>query len=161
MTAVAGGGAVGDGAGGLGVLGRGLSFPLQIDDRGRPRLAAGSERVRQALLVVLATAPGERVMRPDFGCAIHDLVFQPNDAALHGVVIERVRDAVVRWEPRVDLLGVSVDVPPDTPDCLLIRVDYRVRADNHTGNLVYPFFLVEGDGIGAGGFGAGGSGGAP
>lgn len=145
-----------DDSGALSMLGRGLSFPFQIDDVGRPRLASGSERVRQCLLMVLATAPGERVMRPDFGCAIHDLLFQPNDAALHGVVIERVRDAVLRWEPRVDLLGVSVDVPPDMPDCLLIRVDYRVRADNHAGNLVYPFFLVEGDG-----FGVGGPGGAP
>ncbi|MBB5157043.1 GPW/gp25 family protein [Saccharopolyspora phatthalungensis] len=127
------------------MLGKGMAFPIRWDVAGRPRLAAGSEKIQQGILMIMATALGERVMRPDFGCGIHDLVFQPNTATLHGVVIEQVREALIRWEPRIDLLDVRAEVPPDTPHCLLIRVDYRIRANNATQNVVYPFVLGEGD----------------
>ena len=83
-------------------------------------------------------------MQPDFGCGIHDLVFEPNTAALRGVVQTNVREALTRWEPRIDVLDVRVETPPDFRNRLLIHVDYRVRANNAVFNLVYPFFLDEG-----------------
>jgi phage baseplate assembly protein W len=136
---------------GIDMLGKGMAFPVRWDVTGRPRLAEGSAKIQQAILMIMATALGERVMRPDFGCGIHDLVFQPNTATLHGVVIQQVQVALTRWEPRIDLLDVGVDVSPDTPNCLLIRVDYRIRANNATQNVVYPFVLSEGDAAVTGG----------
>ncbi|WP_424710026.1 GPW/gp25 family protein [Kitasatospora acidiphila] len=108
---------------------------------------SGAEKVRQSIWLILATAPGERRMRPDFGCGIHDLVFQANTTALHGVVTQRVRDALVTWEPRIDVLDVTVEAPPDAANVLLIRIAYRIRATNTAHNLVYPFFLSEGTGV--------------
>ena len=99
------------------------------------------DAVRQSVWLILATAPGERVMRPDFGCRIHDLLFATASASTIGLATEAVRDALVRWEPRIELLGV--DVAPDRaePALLRVRVDYRVRTTNNRFNLVYPFYL--------------------
>ena len=85
-------------------------------------------------------------MLPEYGCGIHDLVFEANTAALRGVIQGRVRDALLRWEPRIDLLDVRVENPPEARNYLTIRIDYRVRATNSLFNLVYPFFLVQGPG---------------
>ena len=86
-------------------------------------------------------------MRPEFGCGIHDLVFEPNTAALRGLVQSKVREALIRWEPRIDVLDVRVEHRrPTQRNRLLIRIDYRVRANNAFFNLVYPFFLDEGAG---------------
>jgi phage baseplate assembly protein W len=109
-------------------------------------LVEGPESVRQAIWLILTTAPGERQMRPECGCGIHDLVFEANTAALHGLVQASVQGALVRWEPRIDVLGVRVEAPPEQPNLLLVHVDYRVRANNSFFNLVYPFFLLEGAG---------------
>ena len=128
-------------------LGRGWRFPIKPGPDGKLALERGAEKVRQSIWLVLNTAPGERVMRPDFGCGVHELVFMPNSAALRGMVQERVRDALVRWEPRVDVVDVRAESPPDQPNCLLIRVDYRLRDNNALFNLVYPFFLNEGVGL--------------
>ena len=90
------------------------------------------------------TAPGERQMLPDFGCGIHDLVFQPNTASLRGMVADKVRTALVRWEPRIDVLDVRVETPAEARNYLLIYIDYRIRTNNAFHNLVYPFFINEG-----------------
>ena len=125
-------------------LGRGWPFPI-APGPGRPlAFIGGDEKIRQSIWLILSTAPGERQMRPDFGCGIHDLVFEPNTAALRGIVQARVRAALIRWEPRIDVLDVSVETPAEARNYLLIRVDYRVRANNALYNLVYPFFLQEG-----------------
>ena len=105
----------------------------------------GDEKIRQSVWIILSTASGERQMLPDFGCGIHDLVFQPNTAALRGVLRERVMSALTRWEPRIDVLDVRVETEPETRNYLVIRIDYRVRANNAAFNLVYPFFLSEGN----------------
>jgi phage baseplate assembly protein W len=125
-------------------LGRGWPFPLKLTPGRRLRLLSGDEKIRQSLWIILSTAPGERLMRPEFGCGVHDLVFEANTAAMRGLVQAKVRDAVVRWEPRIDLLDVRVEAPPEARNYLLIHLDYRIRANNALYNLVYPFFLAEG-----------------
>jgi hypothetical protein len=85
-------------------------------------------------------------MRPEFGCGIHELVLEANTAALRGLVERKVREALVRWEPRIDVLEVTAETPPERRNYLLIRIAYRIRANNALYNLVYPFFLDEGTG---------------
>jgi len=127
-------------------LGRGWAFPIKPGAQGRLAYTGGEEKIRQSIWIILSTAPGERQMRPDFGCGIHDLIFEPNTAALRGLVQEKVREALVRYEPRVDVLDVRVETPPEARNYLLIRVDYRIRSNNAFFNLVYPFFINEGVG---------------
>jgi phage baseplate assembly protein W len=125
-------------------LGIGFKFPLQVNARGAIATARHEERVAESIAFILGTAQGERVMRPDFGCGIHQLVFQPNNDRTQGRVAQLVRRALVDLEPRIDVLDVRVESPPTEPNLLLIRVDYRVRSTNAFNNLVYPFFLREG-----------------
>jgi phage baseplate assembly protein W len=122
-------------------LGEGWQFPVSLDEQGQIAMAAYEESVRQAIWLILSTAPGERVMRPDFGCGIQNLVFAPNSPGTAGQVIGEVRRALVRWEPRIDLL--EVDAVPDQaqPNRLLIVIKYQVRTTNNEFNLVYPFYL--------------------
>jgi phage baseplate assembly protein W len=127
-----------------GFLGRGWAFPVVADRTGRIAYVAGKDAIEEAIEIILGTSPGERVMRPEFGCGIWELVMEPNTAQLHGRVQVRVREALVRWEPRIDVMDVRVESPPEQKNLLIIRIDYRVRANNATYNLVYPFFLQEG-----------------
>jgi len=101
------------------------------------------QRVEESLYLILSTAKGERVMLPDFGCGIHELVFQVNDARTRSVVVQQVRAALTKYEPRIDVLDVGADSSPDQANLLLIRVNYRIRANNAIGNLVYPFYIQE------------------
>jgi phage baseplate assembly protein W len=125
-------------------LGRGWAFPVVPSREGRIRMVEGEDAIEEAIQILLGTSPGERVMRPEFGCGIWELVMEPNTSQLHGRVQARVREALVRWEPRIDVLDVRVDSPPEQKHLLLIRLDYRVRSNNAFFNLVYPFFLQEG-----------------
>lgn len=127
-------------------LGRGWSFPVKPGQLGRLSYTGGEEKIRQSIWIILSTAPGERQMRPDFGCGIHDLVFEANTAALRGLVQEKVREALARYEPRIDVTDVRVETPPEARNYLLIRIDYRIRSHNAFFNLVYPFFINEGAG---------------
>ena len=122
-------------------LGVGWQFPVSLDEQGQIAMAAYEEDVRQAIWLILSTAPGERVMRPDFGCGIHDLVFAPNSPGTAGRVAGEVRQALVRWEPRIDLLEVDALPDPAQPERLLIVIKYQVRTTNNEFNLVYPFYL--------------------
>jgi phage baseplate assembly protein W len=128
------------------LIGRGWNFPVRPDALGQFAFKGGEEKIRQSIWIILSTAPGERQMRPDFGCGIHDLVFEPNTAALRGLVQQKVRDSLTRYEPRIDVTDVRVEAPPEQRNYLLIRVDYRLRTNNSFFNLVYPFFLNEGAG---------------
>jgi phage baseplate assembly protein W len=123
-------------------IGRGLTFPMGVDHTGAIAMTNGAEDLDRSIRVVLATAPGERVMRPEFGCRIWDLLFEPVNANTLGLMAESVRDAVAQWEPRVDLDGV--DVTPDNADSAMvwINVTYRVRTTNDRRNLVYPFYVI-------------------
>jgi uncharacterized protein len=121
-------------------LGRGIAFPFGVDERGRIALAADETDVAQAIGLVVATAPGERPMRPEFGCAVHELVFEVLDAQTLRRVEEAVRLALDRWEPRIDVESIAFD----TSDAAVLRivVDYRLRATNDLRNLVYPFYMI-------------------
>ena len=123
-------------------LGVGIEFPLSLDTEGDFRLAEYEESVRQSILIILGTAKGERVMRPDFGCSIYDLVFEPNSPATAGKVSQAVQEALLIFEPRIDVLNVRVQSPSNQErEKMLVTIDYQVRATNNVFNLVYPFYL--------------------
>ena len=127
-------------------LGAGWAFPVELAPDGDVARAAYEESVRQSIWIVLGTAPGERPMRPDFGCGIADLVFSVGSSTTSGLVAEEVRRALIRWEPRIDVLEVRAERDPAEPSTLSIRIGYRLRATNNVFNLVYPFFLDGGAG---------------
>jgi phage baseplate assembly protein W len=121
-------------------LGVGLAFPFQFDGSGAITTAKFEESVRQSIWIILGTSKGERVMRPDFGCGIYDLVFEVNSASTSGRVAQAVREALVLQEPRIDVRNVEVEAQGDGAT-LLIHIEYQVRATNNVFNLVYPFYL--------------------
>jgi hypothetical protein len=125
-------------------LGKGLAFPLAIGANGRLARASGEAKIEQAIALILSTAKGERVMRPGHGCAIHDMVFQPNDPSSIVRITEAVRQALADQEPRIVVLDVTAEQNAASPALVVIRVDYRVHANNTIANLVYPFFIREG-----------------
>lgn len=122
-------------------LGVGWRFPVERDEGGQLLMARYEEAIRQAIWIILGTSPGERVMRPDFGCGVHAMVFAVIGAGTAGQVANLVREALVRWEPRIDVLDVAATPDPANPALLLITIDYRVRTTNNRFNLVYPFYL--------------------
>lgn len=122
-------------------LGVGWGFPVKVDKKTSfIETAAYEASVRQSIWLILGTAKGERVMRPDFGCGIYDLVFELNDAGTAGKVAQSVREALLAFEPRVDVVDVQVR-PDHAGEVMLISIDYQVRATNNAFNLVYPFYL--------------------
>ena len=121
-------------------LGVGWAYPVAVDQAGELVLAEYEESVRQSVWIILGTSKGERVMRPDFGCGIYDLVFELNSASTAGAAAQAVREALLAFEPRIDVLGVNVQTGEDEA-VLLISIDYQVRATNNVFNLVYPFYL--------------------
>jgi phage baseplate assembly protein W len=125
-------------------LGRGWSFPVRLDDKaGTIRLAAYEEDVRQAIRIVLGTARGERVMRPDFGCGIHDMAFETINTTTLADIEDRVREALAAFEPRIDVLQVSAQSDAGLDGQLRISIDYVIRGTNNQFNLVYPFYIQE------------------
>lgn len=125
-------------------LGIGWKFPLQVTPAGGIATASAEQRIEESILIILGTAPGERLMLPGFGCGIHELVFAPNGSSTISKTINHVRRALVDHEPRIDVLDVSAQSADSQPNLLLIRVDYRIRDTNSMKNLVYPFFITEG-----------------
>jgi phage baseplate assembly protein W len=121
-------------------LGVGVGFPFQFDGAGAIATAQYEESVRQAIWIILGTSKGERVMRPDFGCGIYDLVFEVNSATTSGKVAQAVREALLVQEPRIDVRNVQVEAQ-GAAATLLIEIEYEVRATNNVFNLVYPFYL--------------------
>ena len=122
-------------------LGVGWKFPLQVTPGGKIAQAKHEQRVEESIYLILSTARGERVMLPDFGCGIHDLVFAPNSAATLSSTVQSVRTALTKYEPRVDVLNIDAEAQGE--NLLLIRISYRIRANNAIGNMVYPFYVRE------------------
>ena len=124
------------------IIGSGLAFPLQVDRRGGIALARDETDIEQAIELILGTAPGERPMRPEFGCGVHDFVFDSIDASTVGKMEEAIRDALDRWEPRVIVQTVEFDLDHVGEGRLVIDIGYRVRVTNTLRNLVYPFYVI-------------------
>ena len=124
------------------ILGSGLAFPLSVDSRGALALATGETDIEQALSLILSTAPGERPMRPEFGCEVHDLIFDVIDAATVGKMEAAVRKALDRWEPRVEVVKLDTDLSEMGEGRLVMTISYVIRATNHLRNLVYPFYVI-------------------
>ena len=124
-------------------LGVGWKFPLQVTPRGAIAMSSEEQKIEESILLILSTAPGERLMLPDFGCGIHDLVFAPNDSGTITRIVDLVRRSLTTYEPRIDVLDVNAETSSEQPNLLLIRVDYRIRDNNSLKNIVYPFFITE------------------
>jgi phage baseplate assembly protein W len=127
-------------------LGVGWGFPVALAAQGEVDLAAYEEDVRQAIRIILSTNHGERVMRPDFGGNLNALLFEPMNTTTFSLAQHYVEQALVEWEPRIDVLGVTVSSSNEDQvrGMLRIEIAYRIRATNTFYNLVYPFYLLEG-----------------
>jgi Bacteriophage baseplate protein W len=124
------------------IIGVGFGFPLGVDARGGIRMSRGESDIEEAIRLIIGTARGERRMRPEFGCAIHEYVFAPMDPTTFGLVNYYVTEALGRWEPRIKV--DSVHTRPDTvfDGCMLIEVKYTIRSTGDKRNLVYPFYTI-------------------
>ena len=123
-------------------IGAGWQFPLRTDRTGSIALVTRNREIEESIRLILATAPGERPMRPEFGCTIHDFVFAPADAATAGQLAFEVRAALDRWEPRIDLVDVQVRFDAVEQGTLYIDVHYSIRGTNDPRNLVFPFYVI-------------------
>jgi Bacteriophage baseplate protein W len=124
------------------ITGSGLAFPLGVDAHGAVALSMHERDIEEAMTIIIGTAPGERPMRPEFGCAIHDYVFETIDAYTLGRLDRAIRRALERWEPRIDVLDVAIDTTDAAEGRLLIAISYSIRATNDERNLVYPFYVI-------------------
>jgi hypothetical protein len=124
-------------------LGVGWRFPIGVD-AGRSATAFYEEDIREAINIIIGTNPGERVMRPDFGAGLQDFLFEPVNTTTMATLQLRVQNSLIDWEPRIDVISVSVTADTTERNRLLIQVAYKVRATNTLQNLVYPFYLEEG-----------------
>ena len=123
-------------------IGRGIAWPMGVDHTGALRMSDGAADIDRSIRVVIATAPGERVMRPEFGCRIWDLLFEPVTANLLGQMAQAVRDALAQWEPRATVEDVQVRQDDNDHALVHIGVQYVIRSTNDKRNLVYPFYVI-------------------
>lgn len=124
-------------------LGVGFRFPFAVNPSdGGIAFSRYEDNIEQCVRVILGTAKGERTMRPDFGCGIHDLVFAPNNVGTHTLVAHHVEEALTKWEPRIRNVQVDVRADPDVPERILVELRYEIRAVNSIHNLVFPFYLT-------------------
>ncbi|MCU1375297.1 MAG: hypothetical protein JWO68_2583 [Actinomycetia bacterium] len=127
-------------------IGRGFAFPMRVDSTGSIAMVSGPEDVDRSILMVLSTAKGERLMRPQFGCRIWDQLFDPINANTMGRMSQAVRDALSQWEPRITVEEVTARPDVDADGKVVIAITYRVNATNDKRNLVYPFYVIPREG---------------
>jgi phage baseplate assembly protein W len=125
-------------------IGRGWAFPLRVDATGGIALVGREQEVEEAIRLILGTSPGERPMRPEFGCRIHEYLFSPADSETAGAIAREVRGALQRWEPRIDVVDVTVTFDAREATLLYIDVSYAIKASNDRRNLVFPFYVIPG-----------------
>jgi Bacteriophage baseplate protein W len=123
-------------------LGVGWAFPVGVDARGRIALARQERDIEEAIRIILLTPKGQRVMRPEFGCQIHDLMFAPNDATTAGLAAYYVEEALGMWEPRIHVKEVNARPDPENQGRLLIVISYEVKATHDSRSLVFPFYRI-------------------
>ncbi len=124
------------------IIGRGWRFPPALDERGTVALVSGEAEIEQAIQIILGTAPGQRVMRPEFGCRIHELVFAPNNAETAGTAARYVQEALGRWEPRIEVQRVHAEPDLANQARVLVSIEYRIVATHSSRSLVYPFYVI-------------------
>jgi len=124
------------------IVGRGWVFPPHIGPQGGIALTHERNEIDQAIHIILSTSPGERVMRPTFGCRLHDIVFDPNNSHTAARARRYVEEALGMWEPRISVVRVDVHHDADQAHCLIIEVQYEVKATHDQRSLVYPFYLI-------------------
>ncbi|PPK68457.1 GPW/gp25 family protein [Actinokineospora auranticolor] len=123
-------------------IGRGWAFPTGVGPTGGIAMVEHEREIEQAIRLILGTAPGERPMRPEFGCGIHDFVFAPSDGATAGRIGYEVRSALRRWEPRITVSDVLVSYDTADAGVLYVDVRYTIRSTNDPRNLVFPFYTI-------------------
>jgi len=126
-------------------LGKGLRFPVSVNLNGGVSTSAFEENVRQCIFIILGTAPGERINRPDFGCQIHDLMFAPNNQLTAAMAAVYCEEAIYKYEPRVEEVRCQARNNADQPNRLDIRIEYVIAGKNEQRNLVFPFYLKNED----------------
>ncbi len=124
-------------------LGRGWKYPVSIKN-GKIASSEGEDSIRESIMIILTTAKGERVMRPDFGCGINQLVFAPNNTSTATLIQFYIKEALQKYEPRIEVLDVSATPDEDERHKLNINIEYMVKSTNTKSNLVYPFYLERG-----------------
>lgn len=127
------------------ILGSGWALHVGVDVQGRIALVHRERDIEEAIQIILLTPKGQRVMRPEFGCRIHELLFSPNDAGTAALAEFYVRDALIMWEPRIQLLEVQATPDPDAPERLLINITYEIRKTHDRRSLVFPFYRIPGE----------------
>lgn len=123
-------------------IGRGWAFPLRTDPTGSIALVSGDREIVESIRLILATAPGERPMRPEFGCAIHDYVFDPADMTTAGRLKAAVEAALAMWEPRIEVTTVDVTVDAVERNCMYIDIRYSKKGTYDPRSLVFPFYVI-------------------
>lgn len=126
-------------------LGVGWAFPVGLDARRRFALARHERDIEEAIKMILLTPKGQRVMRPNFGCQIHELIFEPNDATTTGLATYYVEDALAMWEPRIEVNRVRAEPDPLHIERMLITIDYTIKATHDRRSLVFPFYKIPGE----------------
>jgi phage baseplate assembly protein W len=126
-------------------LGTGWAFPVSVDKRGRVALSRQEQDIEQDIQMIVMTPKGQRMMRPEFGCHIHELMFAPNNAATAGLAARYVEEALAMWEPRIEVEEVRASFDGDDESRLLIEVLYEVKATNDPRSLVFPFYTIPGE----------------
>lgn len=124
-------------------LGTGLSFPLRTDARGKIVLTSGTQDIEEAIRIILSTRPGERVMRPNFGCRAHELLFEPRTPTTVSLLQEYVYESLRMWEPRINLIAVDVALDDAHDGALLANIQYQIKATHDTRSIVHPFFIED------------------
>lgn len=124
-------------------LGQGWAFPLQFSPRGQIALAQGERDIEQSIRIILETVPGERVMRPEFGCRAKELLFAPKNAATQALLIRYVEQALTRWEPRINVISVEVLNAPGPDGAWTAAINYQIKDTHDTRSIVYPFYIQE------------------
>lgn len=124
------------------IVGSGWAFPPRIDQQGGLALTNERSELVQAIYIILSTSPGQRVMRPTFGCRLHELVFAPNNSHTAAQARRFVEEALGMWEPRINVIQVEVAPDPIENSRLLIEIQYEVKANHDRRSLVYPFYLI-------------------
>ena len=124
------------------IIGRGWSFPPRVDAQGGLALTSERSEIDQAIQIILSTSPGQRVMRPTFGCRLHELVFAPNNSQTMAQARRYVEEALLMWEPRIRITRIDVRADPDDTSRLLIEIEYELKATRDRRSLVYPFYRI-------------------